>query len=784
MNLPLAAKTQIARGLRWKECRQLLPLCGMLAALAIGMHLIVLLPISLLQMDPDTSRAVVTCLAIGLPGLFAVGAGAILVGQEKDQRTLLWLNSLPISPSQLVRTKLTLSLVALAAMWIISFVLLFVFGQFPNRETDAFWEGVLSWPLHTLFLLLAGFALAWRMNSAFGALLAIIPVALLPGIVASTITALSDSSPRVDYFASSPILIGCQVVACILAAVWCLRNAHTALGPAPAPRVRTVAEKQRFLTSSLGSPMPRMSALTWQSAKQNVYWLAGCGAMLLVALFLLSLDSSQDPSKAVLLPLAYLLIFCAISWLGVSVFQGDQLHNRIRFLADRGVAPWRVWATRQAAPLAALLAAAVLGAGVLFRSELGETLAGNAILLAGFCGLGLTIYAVSQWLAQLTQSPIVAAVASPAASAGALVYLIMATNNLGAPIWLIVLSVAAVMIVTCLLCRRWMDCTRDRAYWLINSVVAIAFFALPLIPLAYTYATLKRADSAAIAKIRAKAPIVETIAYAKPISPEFEAENAPPALLELPYDQRQLETIKNLLHDHAGPITPDGPLISFLSREILLARLHLDSGNTDRSEWYRECVDVTLKVIAGLRQHPMIRMQDCADELEILLTQQMVTPNAREHLGEHLYEKVAWQISDRDARTQARMRSIAASLASFERNIKEGDAYSFGSYNLKRPTSDVLSNMQFLPKAQSMAHQLWQLAQAGDNNTTNLREALAEFWHVSASRYGLGPNGKFYRADQLDQVLYPLTTYAPGQQWNAKWESVAAELAPSSDAER
>ncbi|GAB5403536.1 MAG: ABC transporter permease [Aureliella sp.] len=784
MNVPIAAKSQTARGLRWKETRQLLPLCGMLAALAIGMHLIVLLPISLLQMNTDTSRAIVTSLAIGLPGLFAVGAGAILVGQEKDQRTLMWLNSLPISSSQLVRTKLTLSLVALVAMWIVSFALLFVFGQFPVREAGAFWEGILSWPLHTLFLLLAGFALAWKLSTAFGALIALIPVALLPGLVASAITVMSDATPRVDYFASSPVLIGCQVVACVLAAIWCLRSAHSALGPAPAPRVKTVTSEQRFLTSSLGSPQPRMSALTWQAAKQNAYWLVGCASMLLVALSVLLLDSSQDPSKAVLLPLAYLLIFCSISWLGVSVFQGDQLHNRIRFLADRGVQPWRVWITRQAAPIAILLAAAVLGAGVLFRSNLGGSLAGNAIIFAGFCGLGLTTYAVSQWLSQIARSPIVAAVGAPPASAGVLVYLSMATTNLGAPIWLAALCVAAGLLVTCTLCRRWMDSTRDRKFWLTNTALCTAIFALPLVPLGYTYATLERADAAAIAEIHALAPIVDTRTYGKPISPDFSAENVNAALQEMRPDKRRLETVKLLLQDHAGPIAPEGPLLGFLSKEIQLGRMHLDTGNTDRQEWYRECVDVTLKIIFGLRQNHRLRIQDYADQLEILLTKQMVFEDAREHLGEQLYAKVARQIGDRDARSEARLRSIAAALKNLERDIKEGDAYYFGSYRMNRPSSDVLANMQFLPKAQTMAQQLWQLAKAGDDDTTDVRQSLAEFWHVSESMYGLGTNGKYYRADQLDAFFASNMTYAPGQQWNAKWESIAAEFGNDSDLER
>ncbi len=39
------------------------------------------------------------------PILFALGAAALLVSQEKEQRTLLWYSSLPIAPRTIVQSR-------------------------------------------------------------------------------------------------------------------------------------------------------------------------------------------------------------------------------------------------------------------------------------------------------------------------------------------------------------------------------------------------------------------------------------------------------------------------------------------------------------------------------------------------------------------------------------------------------------------------------------------------------------------------------------------------------
>ena len=100
-------RSLVLRRLCWKEFRQLLPLVLMLAA--IGLVFQVLLLISESQ---DTSLTQ-NLFFSGLPGLFAAGVGALLVGQERDNRTLYWMASLPIHGQDIIRVKFFAGIVGL-----------------------------------------------------------------------------------------------------------------------------------------------------------------------------------------------------------------------------------------------------------------------------------------------------------------------------------------------------------------------------------------------------------------------------------------------------------------------------------------------------------------------------------------------------------------------------------------------------------------------------------------------------------------------------------------------
>ena len=100
------------RRLFWKEFQQLTPLLGVLLAMGLGLHLVLLFIPGWAELPGRFSVVV-----YGLPTLFAVGAGALLIGQEKELGTLDWLQSLPVAPRDIVRVKLYAALLGLACTW-------------------------------------------------------------------------------------------------------------------------------------------------------------------------------------------------------------------------------------------------------------------------------------------------------------------------------------------------------------------------------------------------------------------------------------------------------------------------------------------------------------------------------------------------------------------------------------------------------------------------------------------------------------------------------------------
>ena len=162
------------RRLCWKEYRQLWPLIVMLAPIAL-----LLQALMSIQITPDRAPMAIAFFQ-GIPCLFAAGVGALLVGQEKDSRTLYWMASLPIVKQDIIRIKFLSGIVGLAAVWGISLVMLLLTnGVLPRFEKVNMHDIDLTYGvLYSLFLLVVSFATAWSFRSTFVGLLALVGVAL------------------------------------------------------------------------------------------------------------------------------------------------------------------------------------------------------------------------------------------------------------------------------------------------------------------------------------------------------------------------------------------------------------------------------------------------------------------------------------------------------------------------------------------------------------------------------------------------------------------------------
>ncbi|QDV27485.1 ABC transporter permease [Aureliella helgolandensis] len=789
----------------WKELRQLLPLVTMLIGVALFLHGIFLLP------HNDAQQSGQLGILLGLPGLFAVGAGALLIGQEKELRTLNWLSSLPVPHRDIIRTKLGVSLLALAAMWCISFLLYVLVN---SGDLNGLRQGLLQqsvsgalaldtpyifWPLHTLFLLLAGVALAWRFQSPFIALLALLPMAILPLVVARVLTMIftQDVTPSNDLLQTRLLAIS-QIVGCGALLWWGRKNALRALGP-QVSKVRAVRGQTGALRSAiLGTPQAPFPALLWQAFHQNKTVLLGCLGMLLAAAMLGSLVATEVLSPGWVV-LGVLLGFLAVSWLGVSALQSDRLHQRIRFLADRGVSPTAAWLSRQLIPASVALSCSIVGAlafSLVFQPASQSSmiwLATGALFL-----ITLLVYITSQWVGQIFSSPIVSAIAGPAISVGTAAYASFAIGNLGAPLWLVFLSSLFPLLATALLMQRWMDGQFDRVYWGGHALTLIAYLLLPSIPLLVTLATYptmssqaqQELDAAANewANFRTAAPTQELVLITdgekreRELGAEDHADNTPPASFA-EQARRTANDLRNQLSSSTSPVRSTFRVQDFLSSQWQLTRARLadDSSNTSQADLqahYLQVLDLAVQIVGRLRVSPRILEQDMADQLEIAMLDELNGAQSLDWIaGSPVYDDAVRLLADGATRNTARRRAVALSWKRFMTPLEENQIRNeIGGHSISHPVS---SNFVTLTKHRRNTGRwvavLWQYASNTTGNTQELRKQLANLQQFPPEIYGVGPQGKYHRADGLEFYLQEHRV-VPGSQWHANWERQAAEL--------
>ena len=171
----------------WKELRLLSPLLIVL----VGASLMLLVGMSLLGEYITWPENKLELAFMVIPGLFATGIAAIMVGQEREQRTLGWQMSLPITPRQLMMTKFITAFIGLAVMWLVAILLITVFADSHSRSARNI-NSVIAvnygvWIVNSIFLMSCGFYTSWRIESAFRAIMLLIPIACLPLLLAKTL---------------------------------------------------------------------------------------------------------------------------------------------------------------------------------------------------------------------------------------------------------------------------------------------------------------------------------------------------------------------------------------------------------------------------------------------------------------------------------------------------------------------------------------------------------------------------------------------------------------------
>ena len=818
-------RSLVLQRLCFKELRMLLPLVLMLAV--IGLILQILMQ---LANPPDQNNLLQPLFVLALPGLFAAGVGALLVGQERDSRTLYWMASLPILKQDIIRVKFFAGIAGLAAVWLISLALLLVRNGMSsdwNRLVSDSDPDIAYGILYSVFVLLVSFATAWSFRSTFVGLLVLVGIATLYTVAMNV---LSGSKPS-DALVMLSLVMG-SGIALTLGWYAALRT----LSPMPPPKVASVALPvasafDRSISDRWGIQSPS-SALIWQFGAQNRTMLFGLTFLFFIALVALMIETiNASPFRFNILPIVAMpAALISVCWLGVISFQGDNIGNRIRFLSDRGISPRSVWLTRHAI-LVGMLIASVIAVGcfvVICTFLLPNSPSSWQFLFTvsiAWAFSAWTIYSVCQWISQVLPSPIIAAIVAPVVGCMPFAYGAFAFNTLETPIWILVMVTLIPWIATFRMTRFWMDGRMGKRFWLEHASWLSLFVLIPALPFLSFYATypsmpaseLKAFSSSSrslastasrreeLNLLTSKDSVASSAIAEEGMGEEIgiggeamgsaggmgsgsgsgDAENVEPNTLpqgltlaeerklQFQFIEQQLDSISN--GPSPTPLSHNVVGTRLMSEATLAgARIQDEGSDDDLLDRYRVSIRLMTRYIAGVRANPTLKAQVAADEYEAWLLREVQNEEAVTLMSKEVYTVAVAQLANKTSRNFARYRALVVDWGRTQADISGRprtvlvQAHTLGGYLI--PTGQSGTRLISGRHVSTVAWHMKQYLNASDDQAkSQTRKVLERDWNLSETDSNLTrtPSG-FFDGRAI-----------PWKYWHADWEKQADALKSS-----
>jgi hypothetical protein len=506
--VPSVTTWQVWGRILYKEAKPLLPLLLALAVLSLLGHALVEIQHTFGQLDKMTHAV-----PFGLtPIFFALGAAALLVSQEKEQRTLLWYASLPIAPRQIVQSKILVGVIGVLLSWLISAGIaapfsVEIFNIRPEAPTDILY----ILPLTGLFIFFSSFATAWIWGTAIPALLALIPIVITTILLATTFTNLyhGDFEFKSDlYTRGTPLVwLVSYTVAVVTVGLIARRlgsRSFVARGSVGLKKQLNNAFAYRAHLNFFGYRRSgERGALLWQAWMQNRLLITALVAnAFLLWLWIQNVDRIPRLGFiGAILTISFGLIVC---WVGAFTFGADQYQRRVHFLAERGISPSKIWLSRILMPLGAAVFVyfSVMAIAYFDWSGAQKGTPPQFALLSGV--FTLVAFAYAQWWGQVTHSRVVSLCGAPLIAALAIGFFGSVTTSMIAPIWIVLPTLAIPFIATRVSMRAWMDRRFTLGFYVRHGLFALASIAIPLAPFGLFLTTLPRMSSTNQAKFLAE----------------------------------------------------------------------------------------------------------------------------------------------------------------------------------------------------------------------------------------------------------------------------------------
>ncbi len=658
----------LMKALFLKECRQLAPLF-----LALG-GLTVMLQLFIVAWGPNNPQELQQGIAFLLPALFAIGAGAMLVSQEKELRTLQWLTSLPAPSYLLVLSKFLAAALGLVLIWCLSLsVGLAVQPELVSKVSHGlgptYSSGIeLTWKYiaNSFFLLVAGFVSGWIFGSAWLAMVMVIPLAFIPTLLGN-LSFFNDSPFQVKYRGYFDCLIY-AISAMLLVPV----GYYFGRGAFAAPSQNWLSgiqfrRRDRIVSTRISPswrPWPSSAAALWQIGLQNRMLLAAGVALVLMPFVPLTFPSLQAGSREYRnsMELTVALYSLFVCWLGASVFASDGFYNRIRFLSDRGISPGLIWWSRILFP-----ALSVVAFGVALVLTARWYLPADNPLTQQFYGplsSWAVAFGISLWCTQWFRRPFLSFVVAPVVVLGAVIYFwdsILGT--LGISQYWIIPAALVPPIASRVMLRPWMDGRFDLRVKLQHGAFALLILAIPMIPLLITYAVVPGMSRTARTDLR------ELLIHQPPMSVPvmvYEAmDHEPPEKDRQDWAGAVTEELKEpYVHPNGVVRSRDlyGNKLELAVAEARLMKLRM-ADEPQEEAWrkrYGIAIEAVWEISWQLRSHSkVLYQQERADRIEAWLVNEMMSPPHRECVPPSTYHTMIENLGNRARRNEARLNALA-----------------------------------------------------------------------------------------------------------------------------
>ena len=330
--------------LLWKDFMQVRSTLIAVAGGGLAMQLLLLVA----ERWFNDAEPVVAMIAFIAPILFAIGACGMLVGHERQSGSWEWSSSIPVSWRSALTSKLLITLaggiVTCIVLAVIPVVLLLP-GRLPIDKISLIVFSMSGMIIVALLEVVAYFFLASLLIRETLTALVIAGLGLSVAQLAITAMSLAIASNRLvrwgltpDFasffitFVSSLGILAIGMVAMLIAFHWRWTTGQRTVFQFRANAPAAVAPSAAYVYSTTEGPASWRVLI--KLASVSSLWLQLSAAALASLVFF----------KFWGITVEFLVLPAGI--LGLSAFQGDQAHQRYHFLADRGVAPWKLVLSR------------------------------------------------------------------------------------------------------------------------------------------------------------------------------------------------------------------------------------------------------------------------------------------------------------------------------------------------------------------------------------------------------------------------------------------------------